>query len=225
MALALDITAQKLPESVEPGGTEQTAPVGHPAGSGAPAVRAVPTHTAEEKEWQAAECLRVGAAERGLLLATAVKLAGHAEDGMDLYQQSLLDCHDAIQRKGFVGPNYKFYLLQSIRWLHVERQRAAGKLTEFNDAAHCGPAPAPAPQTDPLASLAADVEQALETDYAPDRALAFRLHAQGKTYREIAQVLGPGRDFSWVRRKVVEMKDALRETFGQAWAGLDSEEA
>lgn len=225
MSPLLATKTQKLSKSVAPGGAHKTASVGHPTGNGAPAVPAAPAHTAAEKEWQAAECLRVGAAERGLLLATATKLAGHAEDGMDLYQQSLLNCHDAIQKKGFVGPNYKFYLLQAIRWLHVERQRAAGKPIEFDDAAHWGPASAPASQADPLASLAADIEQALETSYAPERVLAFRLHADGKTYREIAQVLGPGRDFSWVRRKVVEMKEALRETFGPAWAGLDSDEA
>lgn len=177
---------------------------------------------AEDKELQAMECLRVGAAERGLLLALAAKLAGNAEDGMDLYQQSLLDCHDAIQRLGFRGSNYKFYILQSIKWLNVERQRAAGKLLPLEEG-ECGGAFAPAPAVDALAALAAEVESELLASYPPDAVAAFRLHVAGHTYREIETLMGPGHEFSWVRRKIIKMKDALRETFGQTWANLETE--
>lgn len=175
-----------------------------------------------EKEQQATECLRAGAAERGLLLALATKLAGNAEDGEDLYQQSLLDCHDAIQRKGFVGTNYKFYILQSIKWGNVERQRAAQRLTSFDGAALGDQQLTSAPQVDALAALAAEVEQELTAEFAPADVAAFRLHVAGHTYREMEQLTG--RNYTWLSRKVNKMKEALRTTFAQTWANLDPSE-
>ena len=55
---------------------------------------------------------------RGLLLAGARKLAGSDEGGMELFQQTLLNCHDAIQRNGFNGDRYEFYLLRTLRHAH-----------------------------------------------------------------------------------------------------------
>ena len=173
----------------------------------------------EEKELQASECLRVGAAERGLLLALATRLAGNAQDGENLYQQTLLDCHDAIQRKGFNGSNYKFYILQSIKWLNVEHQRAAGRLAPLNERSEASRATAPAPTDDALATLAAEVEQEIESRYSPADAAAFRLHVAGSTYREIEQLTGT--EFSWVRRRIVKMKESLRATFAQTYQNLD----
>jgi DNA-directed RNA polymerase specialized sigma24 family protein len=149
--------------------------------------------TSEEKDLQALECLRVGAANRGLLLALATRLAGNAEDGMDLYQQSLLDCHDAVQKLGFTGSNYKFYIMQAIKWLAVERskerQRRAGLFVAVETAEQLDGATAPAPVEDALSVL--------------------------------AELMGPGNEFSWVRRKVLDVKNYLRGTFGQAYNSLD----
>lgn len=176
----------------------------------------------EEREAQAAECLRVGAAERGLLLSLAVKLAGNAEDGHDLYTQSLMDCHDAIQRLGFLGSNYKFYIVQAIKWLNVEQRRKAGKLTALEAAEAYDRTLQGAPAEDGLAALAADVETELASNYSAADVNAFRLHVAGSTYREIGQLMG--KDFSWIRRTVVKMKDSLRQTFGQAWANISEAE-
>ncbi len=207
-------------------------------------------YTVEERELQATECLRVGAAERGLLLALATKLAGSAEAGHDLYTESLLDCHDAIQRKGFTGSNYKFYILQAIKWGNVERQRREVRFTELpnmerqrrEDIAvvdfdvptidrrtcegygYASGLTTSAPAEDGIDTLAAEVERELTGTYSPALVNAFKLHVAGSTYREIQTVMGPGHEFSWVRRKIVKMKEALRETFGQAWSNLDAAE-
>lgn len=174
----------------------------------------------EENDSKATECLRVGAAERGLLLAVATRLAGNAEDGMNLYQQSLLDCHDAIQKLGFSGGNYKFYILQAIKWLNVEQQRAAGRFCLLEASEELDGATGPAPLEDGLATLAADVEREIERRYSPADVAAFRLHVAGSTYREIEQLTG--REFSWVRRRIVKMKEFLRATFAQTYNNLES---
>ncbi|MDO7849916.1 hypothetical protein Q5H92_26390 [Hymenobacter sp. M29] len=177
----------------------------------------------EEREAQAAECLRVGAAERGHLLPLAVKLTGSAEDGMNLYQQKLLDCHDAIQQEGFKGSNYKFYILQAIKWGAVEERRRAGKLTPLELAeAYDRQLNSPAPPEDGLAALAADVETELATGYHPADVTAFRLHVAGSTYRQIGQLTG--KDYSWIRRTIVKMKNELRDTFGAAFSNLSESE-
>jgi len=177
-------------------------------------------------EAQATECLRVGTAERGLLLALAVHLMQDAEEGEDLYQQTLLDCHDTIQRKGFNGANYKFYLYQSIKWGHVARQRAAGKRRPLEEAEQYNltHAHAPAPEWDALAELAAQVQQELEARYPARWVAAFQLHAAGKTCRELEELMTPRRHFTCIASKLRRMKDALRETFGAAWANLDPAE-
>jgi DNA-directed RNA polymerase specialized sigma24 family protein len=84
-------------------------------------------------EAQAAACLRAADTHRTALLRLARGLAGSAEDGMDLYQQTLLNCHDAIQRKGFAGTNYVAYLYQAIRQTQYRRNAAARRLTGLPD--------------------------------------------------------------------------------------------
>ena len=69
-------------------------------------------------EAQTTACLEAGAACRGLLLAVARRLAGSDEGGTELLQQTLLNCHDAIQRNGFNGDRYEFYLLRTLRHAH-----------------------------------------------------------------------------------------------------------
>lgn len=177
-------------------------------------------------EAQAAECLRVGIAERGLLLALAVSLTKDAEEGEDLYQQKLLDCHDTIQRNGLDGSNYKFYIYQSIKWEHVARQRKAKKLRPLGEALLYlnGTAPAAAPVGDALADLAAEVEQRLDSVFPARWAAAFRLHAAGKSCREIGELMSPPRHHGSIARKLNRMKEALREAFGPAWAAIEPTE-
>jgi hypothetical protein len=192
----------------------------------------------------ATECLRIAAAERGFLLGSATTLGGSAEAGHDLYTQALLDCHDAIQRKGFVGTNYKFYLLQAIKWGNAARRRKQARLVplvdvesrtydevdfEFQDAAGAFPVPTRerqvygppggAPDADSGDELAASINAHLAT-YSTQLATAFRLHAAGNSYREIETLLGAGNEFSWVRRKVVKIKAELRRRFGADWVNL-----
>jgi DNA-directed RNA polymerase specialized sigma24 family protein len=180
----------------------------------------------ETYEAQAAECLRVGIAERGLLLALAVSLTKDAEEGEDLYQQKLLDCHDTIQRNGLAGSNYKFYIYQAIKWGHVAQQRAAGKLRPLETAPQFtqATAPGPAPINDPLADLAAEVEQRLDSSFPARWAAAFRLHAAGKSCREIGEQMTPPRHHGNIARKLLRMKEALREAFGPAWAAIEPAE-
>ena len=77
-----------------------------------------PSLSEDLREAQATACLKAGETYRALLLSVARKLAGSDEGGMDLFQQTLLNCHDAIQRNGFNGDRYEFYLLRTLRHAH-----------------------------------------------------------------------------------------------------------
>ena len=58
---------------------------------------------ATTREAQALACLEAAEQYRSPLMAIAYKLMSPSEEAMELYQQTLLNCHDAIQRNGFAG--------------------------------------------------------------------------------------------------------------------------
>ncbi len=70
------------------------------------------------------------------------QLAGGKEVGMELYQQSLLNCHDAIQRRGFKGDQYEFYLRTAVKNLHRKEKTRQRRLVPFeHDRPRCQPRP------------------------------------------------------------------------------------
>ena len=172
---------------------------------------------AATREAQATACLEAADRYREPLLALARCLAGNDEDGMDLYQQTLLNCHDAIQRVGFAGDRYEFYLRTALKNLHRKLQKAQRKH-------HVEPLPeelaeAPAPATDGLADLAEQMMDEVREQFSPADRVALRLHADGYSCREIAELTGQG-DRWHIRWRLDKLKAHLRETFRQAWEAL-----
>lgn len=200
----------------------------------------------ELRDAQALACLASAAKHHDKLLALAVKLAGGQDEGKDLFHEVMLNCHDAIQRKGYDGDRYEFYLLATLRnQLRRNKRHTRTVPVDFQEMF----LPMADVSTDEdeswsnhkanwkrnleahltehagfdidarahlLAQLAAEVKETLSFD---DRIL-LRLHADGYTYREIAAMTGAGH-YTRIQRRVAKMKDALQATFGQAWAALE----
>lgn len=198
--------------------------------------------SAATREEQATACLEAAERHRELLLALARKLVGCPEEGMNLFQQTVLDCHDAIQRNGFAGDRYEFYLYTSLR-NHYRKQQAQHARTvrvdfqalETGSSGRDDEGPAPwaakasrsqgeltttaAPLADAYAQLAEQVQAEAAARFAPADRIALRLHVAGYNYREIAEMTGL-LDYTWLFRRVQRMKATLRATFQQAWEAL-----
>jgi DNA-directed RNA polymerase specialized sigma24 family protein len=199
---------------------------------------------AATREEQAMACLEAAEQYRAPLLALATKLTGNAEEGMDLFQQTVLNCHDAIQRNGFAGERYQFYLLSSLRNQFNRSKRRGGREVQVDFQAiestssarnDEGPAPwaakvrrqgvdlnrapVPTPPADAHAHLAEQIlaEAKQQFSYA-DRVL-LRLHLDEVPTREIVQLTGYG-EHTGIWRRLEKMKEHLRETFQQAWEAL-----
>lgn len=199
---------------------------------------------ATTREAQALACLEAAEQHRTALLALAKKLTGCTEEGMELYQQTMLNCHDAIQRNGFAGDRYHFYLAQSMRNLYPRQQqqhrreiRMDFQLTDSGGSgrddegdapwsvAHSkvkqswekiSPPGAPASAEAQLAEqMMAEVRQ--EFSFA-DR-VALRLSLDGLSCQQIADHIGT-KDQSWINRRLKRIKTHLRQAFQQAWEGL-----
>jgi RNA polymerase sigma factor (sigma-70 family) len=180
----------------------------------------IPLATREE---QATACLEAAEKHQVLLLRVARHLAGNDEDGMELYQQALLNCHDAIRRNdnGFTGDRYEFYLLASIKNLYFKETKKKRRFTEFKpeEAETISPA---GPSSDALGQLAEQVMAEVKAKFSPADRLALRLHVDGYSCQEIAELTGtPGEQArKWIWRKLDNMKAALRETFKEHWESL-----
>jgi RNA polymerase sigma factor (sigma-70 family) len=173
---------------------------------------------AATREAQADACLQAAEKHHTLLLQVARHLAGNAEDGMELFQQNLLNCHDAIRRNpnGFTGDRYEFYLLASLKNLHFrkhQRERRHEPLTNEVEPVTMEPAGVE------LATLAEQMMQEVRERFSPPDRVALRLHIDGHSCQEIAEMIGK-KDQSWVWRRIQRMKDTLRETFQQHWDAL-----
>ncbi len=191
---------------------------------------------ADIREQQAYDCLEAAERHRVSLLAVATRLAGSTEGGMDLFQQTCLNCHDAIQRNGFAGGRYEFYLLTSIKNLHYkeakERQRMVrwdfsadsdayyesgnAKTQAVVTAARLTP---PEPELDERAELAEQVMSEVKEVFSANDRVVLRLHADGLNARQIAEALGGG-DRTWMHRRIKKLKDYLRQQFLQSWQAL-----
>jgi DNA-directed RNA polymerase specialized sigma24 family protein len=197
------------------------------------------------REEQACACLEAAEYYQEPLLALAVKLAGNREDGMDLFQQVVLNCHDAIQRNGFAGDKYQFYLRTALH-NHYKRQKQRGwrevpvdfqqvptgsadrndehevpwAAKGFQTAEHLRAALA-AEQTpaDSHDYLAAQVQEEITRVFNFTDRVLWRLHVDGLPAREIAAHLQKG-DHTSVWRRLDKMKDYLRATFQQAWDAI-----
>lgn len=173
-------------------------------------------YSLEYREAQASACLEAAALHKAQLLAVAVKLAGSKEGGMDLFQETCLNCHDAIQHRGFAGSEFRFYLLTAIRRQHHRTQQEARRFVGLDGLEEAPISPA---TTDAQAHLAGQIQEELRKGFSfPDR-IAFRLHVEGYSFTAIASMVGGG-DESWIGRRVRRMKQHLRITFSQAWGNL-----
>lgn len=177
-------------------------------------------YSADSREQQASACLKAAEVHYSKLLSVAVKLHGGDEDaGKDFFHQVIMNCHDAIQRNGFAGERYEFYLLASLR-NHYKREKSRavpmGQLTpDMAERLSTEAGLSPEAREHLLAQLAQEVRQNLSFS---DRVL-LRLHADGISFRDISVITGAG-EHSWLRRRIERLKNALRSTFGEAWQGL-----
>lgn len=199
---------------------------------------------AATREAQATACLEAADHHRGPLLGLARKLTGCPEEGMNLYQQTLLNCHDAIQRNGFAGDRYSFYLAQSMRNLYTRQQVQHGRevRVDFQQAEAGGEErddEAGAPWAVGRANAQSSWEQLRAAEAGPDERaqlaeqvmeevrqqfsfadrIALRLSIDGLSCQQIAEHIGT-KDQSWIWRRLGRMKAQLRQTFQQAWDGL-----
>ncbi len=168
---------------------------------------------------QAQDCLRAADTHRRQLLRLANGLTGSADAGMDLYQQTLLNCHDAIQRKGFTGNDYAPYLfraLQQAYYRHVNVARRFTSLPDYYEAVQ-----EEGPDTEARAALADRIASKARTQFSLTDRLALRLHLDGESFQQISAHMGGG-DQSWINRRVKKMKTQLRAAFEQAWAELNA---
>lgn len=198
---------------------------------------------ADTREEQATACLEAAERHREPLLGLARKLTGCPEEGMELYQQTVLNCHDAIQRSGFAGDRYHFYLAQSLRHLHTRGLRRNDREIrmdfQFTDSGGYGrddEGDAPwssahdkvkkaweeastlvAPHAE--AQLAEQVMAEVRQQFSFADRIALRLSIDGLSCQQIAEHIGT-KDQSWVWRRLQKMKAQLRQTFQQAWDGL-----
>ncbi len=176
-------------------------------------------YSLEFREAQALACLEAAALHKDQLLAVAVKLAGSQEGGMDLFQETCLNCHDAIQHRGFAGSEFRFYLLTAIRNLHRRHHQEAQRFVGLDGIEEVPASPAP---TNAHAHLAGQMHEELRQHFSFSDRIAFRLHLDGKTCQQISEHVGGG-DQSWIWRRLEKMKKHLRSAFSQAWSNLGAE--
>jgi DNA-directed RNA polymerase specialized sigma24 family protein len=178
-------------------------------------------YSAELREQQATACLKAAEVHYEKLLAVSVKLHGGEEEAAkDFFHQVIMNCHDAIQRNGFDGQRYEFYLLASLR-NHYKREKSRTVPTceitpELAEGLSTEGGLSPQARQHLVDQLATEVRQNLSFT---DRVL-LRLHADGISYRDISAMTGAG-EHSWLRRRIERLKNALRATFGETWDGLD----
>jgi RNA polymerase sigma factor (sigma-70 family) len=195
---------------------------------------------AAQREAQACACLESAEKYRGPLLALARGLAGTDEGGRELFQQAVLNCHDAIQSRGFEGEHFQFYLRRAIKNLHYRTEKEARRyvpisftepaLEEEHEYDWQGTGweqplvkllqpVAREPEHDSHDVLAGQVWAEIQARFSPADRVAFRLQLDGMSCQQIAEHIGT-KDQSWVWRRLERMKAQLRETFGQAFASL-----
>jgi RNA polymerase sigma factor (sigma-70 family) len=171
--------------------------------------------TVVEREAQASEFLRLATLPlvRTQLLAYATKLTECPEAGMDLYQQALLDTHEAVQLRGILIRDVRFYLFGVMRNSHIDEQRRRAGLAPLPEHAH--ELPDEPLQTDPTAHLASQVEAYVQESFEPADRVLLRLNADNYSTRQIQQMTGqPARTVLW---RLTRMKEQIRAVFAQSW--------
>lgn len=167
------------------------------------------------------------------LLSYARLVAGPAGAAAEeLLHDSILVCHQRIERRGFNGePDaYAGYLCVVMKHEHQEQQRQAtgrrtraGKpervgaarlvpLTDTQLARACREVPdeQPAPELDPVA-LAVAVHTYLLRHYSPEQVAVWEYRTQGLSYKEISFLTGMSS--SATHRLIVRLRDDLRREF------------
>ena len=139
---------------------------------------------------QALDCLQAADGQRRPLLRYATKLAGSAEQGMELYQQTLLNCHDAIQRGGYTGEDYGPYLFQALRYAHYRQDNAARRVSSLPD--NYDAVQEAGPSADELHAFAEQIATDVRARFNWADRIAFRLHLDGYTFQQIADLTGGG---------------------------------
>jgi len=183
-------------------------------------------------EEQATACMVAAEKYQPQLLALGVALSGSKEQGMELFQQASLSCHDAIQCNGFKGDAYHFYLRRAIKNLHYRTQQEqrryrshtheGGNLlpeeltneweldaTERQHRAEWFALNPPSPE---YTQLAEKVMAEAQARFAPSDRVALRLSLWGMSCQEIAEHIGK-KDRTWVWRRLAKMRRELRKLF------------
>jgi RNA polymerase sigma factor (sigma-70 family) len=198
-------------------------------------------NSAAAREAQATACLEAAERFQPQLLALATALSGSKEEGMELFQQASLNCHDAIQSGGFQGDGYTFYLRRAIKNLHYRTQKEQQRrvpisftepaLEEEHEQDWAGtgwgqplvklmqPMCQPEPAHDERAALAEQVMSEVRERFTPADRVALRLSLGGMSCQQIAEHIGT-KDQSWVWRRLDRMKATLRELFQPAFDAL-----
>lgn len=174
-------------------------------------------YSVEVREAQATACLESAAKYQRELLSAAEKLTGNKEAAMELFQQTCLNCHDAIQHRGFAGTEYRFYLLTALRNLYRRGQQLE-RLRQGLDGLE--EAPDRAPASDLRGELVDQMAAEVREKFSARQRMAMRLHLDEHSFKEISELMGGG-DQSWIRRQVLKIKVHLRETFGPVWDQLE----
>lgn len=166
--------------------------------------------TAAEREAQASELLRIACSDsvRPRLLEYAQRLTGSAEDGMDLYQQALLDTHEAVQLRGVVIRDVKFYLFGVMRNNHtneLRRRQGFAPLSHQPEEALEGEL-----MPDETAVLAERVRAVMQEEFEPADRVLMHLDADGYSTQKIADMTGRAK--RTVARRLAWMKDFIRSS-------------
>lgn len=164
--------------------------------------------TPAEREAQASELLRLACADnvRPRLLEYAARLTGSAEDGMDLYNQALLDTHEAVQLRGAIIRDVQFYLFGVMRNNYTDELRRRSGLAPLE---HQPEQVLEAEITvDDTAVLAEQVGAYMQEHFEPADRVLLRLDAEGLSTRKIGNATG--RAWRTVARRLASMKEELR---------------
>jgi len=174
-------------------------------------------------EAQAARCLEVAAAHKSHLLDVATKVMGAPERGWDLYADTLLNCHDAIQSGGFEGDGREVNYLNYLRFaIHHNGKAERGRSSRYQPLPHrLGQAADDDAGTcaESRAHLATQISIAVREKFPARDGQALELHLKGYTLHQISEMTEGGH-YSRIHRRLTRMKQQLSESFGPIWNTL-----
>ncbi|TGE08244.1 hypothetical protein [Hymenobacter fodinae] len=177
-------------------------------------------------ELQASACLKAAAEHRKTLEPSAIMLAGSEDEGKELYQEAVLRAHDTIQKYGFHGEGYQFYIWRIIKRLNVEQKERAVK-QRSSSSTRAALALAVEQQSSDLMEQRIDQKQhladqirfELESRFSQADVNTFKLHVNGQSCREIERLTGT--NYRSVNRTINSIKSYLSGLFRPAFEGIE----